>query len=266
MDQLGLYACPVCRKPARPIAEVLHCDQCGRDFPDIGGAPDFTIVQSPVRDTQGSLVRRAYAKFFDVIAPIYESPLWYQLTLNLSGARGNSIGSIAEFLQASLASVTGSVLDVACGPATYSRRIALPTRQVYGIDLSVGMLSQGLRYLKKDTLTDVHLARASVMQLPFEAAVFDGAICAGSVHLFRDPGAALVEIGRTMKNGAILAVQTFVPKSGKGRRTVKQRTGFHEFQPEELLKQLTDAGFGEISTFLKGTVLFVRAKLVATRE
>jgi len=232
----------------------------------VGGVPDFTVAQGPVKPAQGSLMRRAYGRFFDLIAPIYESPAWYQLTLNLSGARGNSICSIAEFLQASLTGATGTILDVACGPATYSRRIALPAREVYGIDLSAGMLHQGLRYLEKASLVNVHLARADVVQLPFEAAVFDGAICAGSIHLFPDPAAALREIRRTMKNGAPLAVQTFVPKVGKGRRSFKQKTGFHEYQPEELAEQLGNAGFGEISTYLKGTVLFARARLCTVAQ
>ena len=263
MEKCCIYVCPVCKKPIRPLAQALRCDNCSLEFPNLGGAPDFTAAQSDVGQAQSSLIRKAYGRFFDLIAPIYESPVWYQLTLNLSGAGGNSIDSIAEFLQASLSGVTGTILDVACGPATYSRRIALPTRQVYGIDLSAGMLSQGLRYLTKGSVANVHLARANVMQLPFEADVFDGVICAGSIHLFPDPAAALREIRGTMKNGAPLAVQTFVPKSGTSKPSIKQRTGLHEYQPEELIEQLTNAGFGEISTSLKGTVLLARAKLIA---
>ena len=262
LEQHSFYVCPACKKHVRRLAQGMCCDWCGQAFPNMGGAPDFTVGQGLVEDTQSSLIRRAYGRFFDLIAPIYESPAWYQLTLNLSGARGNSIRSIAEFLQTSLAGVTGTILDVACGPATYSRRIALPTREVYGIDLSVGMIRQGLRYLKKASLSNVHLARANVLHLPFEAAVFDGAICAGSIHLFPDLAVALREIKRTMKVGAPLAVQTFVPASSKGKPSIKQKTGFHEYQPQELIEQLSNAGFGELTACLNGTVLLARAKLI----
>ena len=204
--------------------------------------------------------------FFDILAPIYESAAWYQLTLNLSGAKGNSIQTIADFIIKTLNGVSGSFLDVACGTATYSRRIAFPNRAVYGIDLSKGMLRQGARFLERASTTNVHLVRANVMKLPFADGVFDGAICAGSIHLFPDPSGALIEIGRTLKVGAPFAVQTFLSKNNANRQSIKNRTGFHEFQPDELLKHMTDAGFGDFATNTSGTVLTVGSRWKAVNS
>lgn len=254
------YVCPECKSPLHHRPKVMYCESCNLDYPEGQGIVDFTSEAAKVQDAQSSLIRKAYGKFFDILAPIYESPAWYQLTLNLSGAKGNSIQTIADFITKTLNGVSGSILDVACGTATYSRRIALPNRAVYGIDLSKGMLRQGARYLQKAATTNVHLARANVMKLPFGNGPFDGAVCAGSIHLFPDPKGALIEIGRTMKVGAPFAVQTFLPKSNANKQSIKNRTGFHEFQPDELLQHMTDAGFGDFTTNALGTVLTVGSR------
>ena len=257
MEKYELLSCPNCRNALRQSAGQFACDACRTCFSTTDGIPDLISAEGGLE--QASFVRRAYGRFFDLIAPLYESTAWYQLTLNLSGARGNSIETIADFLNGCLSGVTGTVLDVACGTATYSRRIALPTRAVYGIDLSFGMLRQGLRYLGGSSIDNVWLARANVMALPFGSAIFDGATCAGSIHLFPDPAAALREVRRTMKEGAPLAVQTFLPKK-QGRRSVKARTGFHEYEPDELMDLLQEAGFGGLSMKSQGTVLYASGK------
>ena len=190
------YVCPECKNPLHNNGMAINCDYCNFTFPDNEGLIDFTSKSLTKDASQNSLIRRAYGKFFDILAPIYESPAWYQLTLNLSGAKGNSIQSIADFVIKILNGVSGSILDVACGTATYGRRIILPNRSVYGIDLSIGMLRQGARFLAKAAISNVHLSRANVIKLPFANGVFDGAVCAGSIHLFPDPCIALLEISR----------------------------------------------------------------------
>ncbi|MBN1810565.1 MAG: class I SAM-dependent methyltransferase [Anaerolineae bacterium] len=164
------------------------------------------------------------ARKVDFLAPIYESRLWYQLLLNPAGAGGISFGSIASFHAETLEGIAGSVLDVACGTATYTRRIASPSRNVYGIDISMGMLRKGMAYVARDGVSGVHLARARVEELPFENAVFDGVICSGSLHLFPDTVLALREIARTMKAGAPLSVQTFVAGGAIGLYTSAWQT------------------------------------------
>jgi hypothetical protein len=122
------------------------------------------------------------------LAPIYEFRPFVSVLLKLSGVRGGSqfIDKIASFHSESLKGVTGSVRDVACGPVTYSRCIASPSRNVYSIDISMGMLRQGMTYVARDGVLGVHLACAHVEELPFENAVFDGVVCSRSLHLFPD--------------------------------------------------------------------------------
>jgi SAM-dependent methyltransferase len=253
-------ACPKCKRPLRPADNALHCNECSRTYPIVNGIPDF-IVEDAVPGVAPVL---HMAKRVDFLAPIYESRLWYQLLLNLAGASGHSLDSIARFHAETLEGVTGSVLDVACGTATYSRRIASSSRNVYGIDISMGMLRKGMAYVARDGVPGVHLARARVEELPFENAVFDGVICSGSLHLFPDTVLALREITRTMKAGAPLSVQTFV---AGGRSAIMRLLGrwrdVQAFARPELEQYLNEAGFEEFRPKMNGIFLTFSARKAA---
>jgi len=251
------FACPKCKRPLRLGDNILHCGECHQTYPIIGGIPDFLVGDSRAR----LVPTLRMAKGVDFLAPIYESRLWYQLLLNLAGAVGNSLESIARFHAETLKGITGSVLDVACGPVTYGRRIASPIRSIYGIDISMGMLRQGAAYVAREGVAGVHLARASVDELPFENAVFDGAICSGALHLFPDTVLALREIARTMKVGAPLGVQTFVA-GGKSAimRLLGRRRDVHAFELPELEHYLTEADFDSFRPKLEGIFLTFSAR------
>ena len=233
------FVCPKCKQPLRVGDNTLTCADCGRVFPIIRGVPDFLSSASLAPATSH------IAKVMDLVAPIYESRLFVSVLLRLSGIRNGPqfIGHIASFHAETLGGITGQVLDVACGPATYSRRLASPARDIYGIDISMGVLQQGRRYIARDHAPNVHLARARVEELPFEDAVFDGVICSGSLHLFPDTVLALREIARTMKPGAPLSVQTFVSGNTPVNWYVQKRSWLHTFEIAELQQDLVEAGF-----------------------
>ena len=71
------------------------------------------------------------------------------------------------------------------GPGTYGRRIASPSKEVFGIDISMGVLRQGAAYLAREGNLNMHFARARVEAIPFEDGLFDAALCCGSLHLLR---------------------------------------------------------------------------------
>jgi ubiquinone/menaquinone biosynthesis C-methylase UbiE len=193
----------------------------------------------------------------DLVAPIYETRLFVSVLTKLSNVNNGAqlFDRIASFHSETLKGVTGTVLDVACGPATYTRRIASSSRDVYGIDISMGVLRQGMTCIERDNVKGVHLARARVEELPFENAVFDGAICSGSLHLFPDTVLALREIARTMKPGAPLSVQTFVAGKTVINRSLQKQSWLHTFELGRLQQDLTEAGFEEFQPTLDGIVL-----------
>ena len=255
IKRLG-FACPKCKRPLRSVDNALYCSECNRTYPIADGIPDFL--------TQTSLAPAAsrIAKTMDLVAPIYESRPFVSVLVNLSGIRGASrfMERIASFHSETLKGITGSLLDVACGPATYTRRMASPSRDVYGIDISMGVLRQGMTYVKRDGVQGVHLARARVEELPFEDAVFDGGICSGSLHLFPDTLLSLREIARTMKPGAPLSVQTFVAGKTVINRLLQKRSWLHTFKLDELQRSLTEAGYEEFRPNLDGIVLTFSAR------
>ena len=250
------FACPKCKHPLPSDENALHCSECGKAYPIIGGIPDF-LSPASLTSTASRL-----AKAMDLVAPIYESRLFVSVLTKLSNVHNGALlfDRVASFHAKTLKGITGSVLDVACGPATYSRRIASSSRNVYGIDISMGVLRQGMTYVARDGVSGVHLAQASVEELPFENAVFDGVICSGSLHLFPDTVFALREIARTMKPGAPLSVQTFVAGKTVINRLLQNRSWLHTFELAQLQQDLTQAGFEEFLPELDGIVLTFSAR------
>ena len=250
------YACPKCKRPLRSSENTLLCSQCNQIYPIESGIPDFLsqVTFAPATSR--------IAKVMDLVAPIYESRLFASFLLTLSGIRDKArfIDKIASFHSETLKGITGSVLDVACGPATYTRRIASPSRNANGIDISMGVLRQGMAYVERDNIPGVHLARARVEELPFEDGVFDGGICSGSLHLFPDTVLSLREIARTLKPGAPLSVQTFISGKTVINRLLQKRSWLHTFKLDELQQYLAEAGFEEFQPELEGIVLTFRAR------
>jgi ubiquinone/menaquinone biosynthesis C-methylase UbiE/uncharacterized protein YbaR (Trm112 family) len=259
----GVYVCPTCKRELELSDEGLRCGVCAVTYPIFDGIPDFVpedLAQS------GSQVLRNIQKI-DWLARIYETRLWYPLVLNLYGGwRSASLEGLAREISDIIGSVDGLVLDAACGPGTYGRRIASKSRVVYGIDVSMGMLRRGVRYVKRDRVPNVHFARAKVEKLPFPAGLFDVAICAGSLHLFPDAVFALREISRTMKAGAPLAVMTFVVgttgilKYRRIRDHVEEDHGVHIFELPQLDRYLAEAGFEGFRPHAYGSILVFSAR------
>ena len=250
------FACPQCKRLLRSVDNALFCDECNQTYPIVGGIPDF------LSHVNLGLVASRIAKAMDLVAPIYETRFFTSVLLKLSGVPAGLqfIERIANFHRGTLQDIKGTVLDVACGPATYSRRIISPGREVYGIDISMGVLRQGLTYLGREGISGVHLARASVEALPFEDGVLDGVVCSGSLHLFPDKVLSLREIARTMKSGAPLSVQTFVSGKTIFNRLIQRQGWLHTFEAGEVQQYLTVAGFEEFQPVVEGIVLTFSAR------
>ncbi|MGB8916037.1 MAG: class I SAM-dependent methyltransferase [Candidatus Sulfotelmatobacter sp.] len=209
-------------------------------------------------------------RFIDRMAGIYESKLWYPIVLSLYGGLHSSLAQLIGTVTQKVQSTEGRVLDVACGPGTYGRRVASPSREVFGIDVSMGMLRRGAAYVAQEGIPDVHFARARVEALPFEDGVFDAALCCGSLHLFTDTVIALREMARVMKPGAILSVFTFAAGDGGilkfrwVREWSRKNHGLHVFELPQMEQYLTASGFKDFQSELSGSILTFRARRQAS--
>jgi len=102
-----------------------------------------------------------------------------------------------------------SVLDVACGPGTVTRKAAMrvgPSGSVTGCDFSAGMLE--LAAAKGDVEGGAPITYrecpADALAVPDEA--FDVAVCQQGLQFFPDRLAALVELRRAVRPGGVVGV------------------------------------------------------------
>ena len=262
-SELEVYVCPACKSHLMQEDSALRCPTCSKAYPMRQGIPDFVLEElSQSADPQ---LRRM--RFIDQLARIYETKLWYPVILKVFGGfRSRSLAQLISTVAGKVEAVKGRVLDIACGPGTFGRRIASPSKQVFGIDVSMGMLRQGAAYTAKEGITGMHFARARVEALPFADGFFDATLCCGSLHLFTDTLTALREMARVMKPGAVLAVFTFT--AGRGgilryrqvRARMRRDHGLHVFELPEIEQYLTDSGFEDFQPDVSGSILTFSAR------
>jgi len=263
LSELEVYVCPGCKNHLIEEDGALRCSTCSKTYPIAQGIPDF-VLEELSRSADPELRRM---RFIDQMARIYETKLWYPVILKVFGGfRSRSLAQLTSTVAGKVEAVKGRVLDIACGPGTFGRRIASPSKPVFGIDVSMGMLRQGAAYTAKEGVTGMHFARARVEALPFADGFFDATLCCGSLHLFTDTLTALREMARVMKPGAVLAVFTFTAGRGgilryrRVRARMHRDHGLHVFELPEIEQYLTDSGFEDFQPDVSGSILTFSAR------
>ena len=262
-SELGIYACPACKRLLCREEAEFRCPACSKAYPIRETIPDF-ILEELSRSADPELRRM---RFIDRMARIYESRLWYPMVLNIYGGfHSPSLAQLINIVSEKVQSTKGRVLDIACGPGTYGRRVASPSKEVFGIDVSMGMLRQGAVYAAREGIRNMHFARARVEALPFEDGLFDAALCCGSLHLFTDTVIALREMARVMKPAAILSVFTFAAGRGgvlrfrRVREWSRTHHGLHVFDLPQMAHYLTATGFTDFQPEVSGSILTFSAR------
>ena len=257
------YVCPACKEALIEQPDSLRCEACAQTYSIRDGIPEFLFGE--LSQSQDPVLRRMTA--IDKMARIYETKLWYPIVLALYGGfRSTSLAGLIATVSQNVGPTEGRVLDVACGPGTYGRRIASASKEVFGIDVSRGMLRQGAAYAARGGVTNIHFARARVETLPFSREFFDAVVCCGSLHLFADTAVALREMARVMKPGAPLSVFTFtagdagILKYRRVREWMSSKHGLHVFVLSELERLLDAAGFERFKPRVSGSILTFSAR------
>ena len=263
---LARYVCPTCKGKLESAGNALHCAACQVTYPLVGGILDF--LREDPEEAIGPLNRAVVRS----IVRLYETPLWYVPILKLAGGKGApSYGEVIRQMVGLMDVRQGLLLDVACGPGTWGRRLASPAMAVHGIDISWSMLRQGVRMAEDKRMSQrsgaIHFAHARVEALPFHDGQFDAAYCGGALHGFPDTVGSLREIGRTLKPGAPLVVLTFLNRDQpfvRMRRRAEARNDkllkLHLFEVVELEEVLAQAGFEGFEPLVYGGVIIFRAR------
>jgi ubiquinone/menaquinone biosynthesis C-methylase UbiE len=111
-----------------------------------------------------------------------------------------------RFVAALGEAVTGSVLDVACGPGILTAAIAKSAREVVAFDLTPQMLKKAAQRCSEAGLANVRFREGNAVELPFADAVFDAVVTRLSVHHFDQPKRVMAEIFRVLRPGGSFVI------------------------------------------------------------
>jgi ubiquinone/menaquinone biosynthesis C-methylase UbiE len=133
------------------------------------------------------------------------------------------------------------VADIACGTGILADRIAreLNPDQVYGVDMSDGMLAQA-----KARSSQVQWLKGPAEQLPFDDGALDAIVTTSAFHFFDQP-AALAEFHRVLAPGGIAAVATISPSAPLALQWLSNSrfNPSHNPSPAQMRELFRGAGF-----------------------
>lgn len=195
----------------------------------------------------------------DEIALAYKSePWWYDVRgfFILTFAYNSTLG---EMMRQFGNNVGSRHLEVACGTGTllemilkWRARRKLPRGRVTGVDYADSMLAGAMRRFAGRPDVDLHHADAA--HLPFEAASFDTANIANSIHCLPDVDGALRDIFRVLEPGGTFAANVLLFPQGKGPLpAIAQRINdwgirkgilYTPYRHDDIRQRVLTAGFG----------------------
>ena len=130
---------------------------------------------------------------YDELAPVYEER-WRTYTERSIEATIRRVPDAASL----------RLLDVGAGTGLLLRKIAhrFPSAQLTGLDLSLAMALTARRPHGEGG----SIVTGDAHRLPFDARSFDVIVSSSSIHFWRDPAQALVEIRRVLRDDGTLVI------------------------------------------------------------
>jgi ubiquinone/menaquinone biosynthesis C-methylase UbiE len=111
------------------------------------------------------------------------------------------------------------VLDVACGPGTFTLPLAARTRRTWGLDFTAAMLEQANATARRTGRRNTGFLRGSVYALPFRDGALDAVVCGYCFHHFQHPDQALAEMVRVVRPGGRIGMADLVvPLGGDAKK------------------------------------------------
>ncbi len=151
-----------------------------------------------------------------------------------------------------LSHTEGSLLDIGCGSGFYLEILSREEREYWGaLDLS----HRKLNFARSNiNCSSVIFVQGHATDLPFRDNSFDWILCSEVIEHLLDPHAALREINRVCRNGALITTPTNTSlyrmfKKRLGIRVKYGGTHIREFSQNELLQACEKAGFS-VRTFV----------------
>jgi ubiquinone/menaquinone biosynthesis C-methylase UbiE len=165
--------------------------------------------------TQGRALNSAITRMWSFLAPAYDLPVLQQWVY-----RPPHDEVIAQLR----AHQSRRIADIACGTGILSDRIEreLHPDEIYGIDMSEGMLNQARARSNR-----VQWLHGPAEQLPFDDGALDAVVTTSAFH-FLDQPAALREFHRVLASGGLVAVATLSAR----RQPMLQAPSANRWKPQ----------------------------------
>jgi ubiquinone/menaquinone biosynthesis C-methylase UbiE len=159
----------------------------------------MTTSGGQARSLQRRTLNDSITRFWSFAAPAYDQRCLQRLVYQPAQD---------EVIAALRSRGSRRVADIACGTGILASRIAdeLLPEEVYGVDMSDGMLAQARR-----RSSSVSWKKAPAEQLPFADEFLDAVVTTSAFHFFDQP-AALRDFHRVLAPGGVVAVATISPR------------------------------------------------------
>jgi SAM-dependent methyltransferase len=221
LDDIQVLACPRCRAPLAPDGEAreghllegrISCRGCGASWPVAEGLPRL-YREEEVRGTD-----RLMRYIYDGLPSLHDPATRFILPLLQAGGSEDSLreGYLPRIELPRLAPRADGrpvrILEVGIGAGANLPRVRREIPQgleveIWGLDLSRGMLRQCQKALARTPDARVRLLMADAHALPFPDHSFDRVFHVGALGSYRDPRKALAEMARVAEPGTpIVAV------------------------------------------------------------
>lgn len=207
----ALLRCPTCQASLLAAAgDAIRCSGCSESWPYHSDIP-VLFREAWVQGTD-----KVMALFYDNVPRLHDPAVRYLLPIwQLEGRESTMRNGYIRRLQLDAADLqanpTPRLLEVSLGTgvnvALVRRAAAAGQRLDYwGLELSPGMLRIGCERLQAANEKQVRLVQGDAHSLPFASDTFDRVLHVGGIGGFRSPEAAMAEMVRVAKPGALIVV------------------------------------------------------------
>lgn len=235
-EQLACFCEPKSHASLQLISEK---DSRGKDLyllVDSEKKIKYPIIDGTIRMLdQNEVVGRnkRYQSLYDGFAPFY-SFAQRVVELYFKLFRKTRENPIIESLKNLGIQPGHKVLEVSIGTGDNIQDLPTKNIQLYGLDISLGMLKNCWKRYRKSSLVPV-LVHGMAEELPFKDETFDVVIHVGGINFFNDKAKAIQEMIRVAKPGARFIIADETEKAAKACENMIIARRFFKNRDEEIV-------------------------------